>query len=70
MIEGGKSIAGQMEKNGDLIVNGAKLLSLLRRYEPLRDSLSSARGLMRILRSIVEPLVLAMLNSRNHVYSI
>jgi hypothetical protein len=52
-----------------VITNGAerpeKALCLLRRLEPPHGSLTLTRGLVRILRSIVEPLVPSMLSSRH-----
>lgn len=67
MVEGGKSIAGKMEKIGDLIVYRRKFPRLPWRFEPLHDSLSSSRRLMRILRSIVQPLVQVMFDTKAHV---
>ena len=67
MIGGRNSIAGKMEKIGDLIVYRQKFLHLPWRFEPLHDPLSSPRRLMRILRSIVQPLVLAMFDTKAHV---
>ena len=54
MIGCGSSIAGEVEKISDLIVNGQKLLDLSRRFEPFHDPLSSPRRLMGIFRPIVQ----------------
>src|SRR5215469_2670367 len=47
----------------DLIVGGEEPLRLAGRFELLHLPLSSARRLVRVFRSVVEPLVLAMLNA-------
>src|SRR5215469_5850646 len=47
----------------DLIVGGEEPLRLAGRFELLHLPLSSARRLVRVYRSVVEPLVLAMLNA-------
>jgi hypothetical protein len=50
-----------------LIVYRQKFQHLPWRCEPLHVSLSSSRRLVRILRSIVQPLVLAMFDTKAHV---
>ncbi len=49
---------------GDGAVRGEKPLGMARRLQPLHPSLPLARGLMRVLRMVVEVAVLAMLHSR------
>ena len=56
-------IAAQMEEIVDLIVGGEQPLRLAGRFELLHLSLSSARRLMRVFRSVVEPFVLAMFDA-------
>src|SRR3954454_632288 len=46
-----------------LVVGGEETLCLPRRFEALHLSLASARGLMRVLRPVVETLVLPVLNA-------
>ena len=59
--------SGNMEKIGDLIVYRQEFLDLPWRFVPLHDPLSSPRRLMRILRPIVQPFVLAVLQVQAHV---
>jgi hypothetical protein len=56
-------IATEMEQVVDLIVGGEEPLRLAGRFELLHLPLSAARRLVRVFRSVVEPLVLAMLNA-------
>jgi len=56
-----------MEKIGELIVYRQEFLDLPWRFEPLHDPLSSPRRLMRILRPIVQPFVLAVFHVQAHV---
>ena len=56
-----------MEKISDLIVYRQEFLDLPWRFEPLHDPLSSPRRLMRILRPIVQPFVLAVFHVQAHV---
>jgi len=56
-------IAAEMEEVVDLIVGGEEPLRLAGRFELLHLPLSAARRLVRVFRSVVEPLVLAMLNA-------
>jgi hypothetical protein len=58
-------IAAEMEKVVDLIVGWEKTLRLAGRFELLHLPLAAARWLVRILRSVVQPLVLAMLDARH-----
>lgn len=53
----------------DLIVNRQEPLDLSRRFESLHDLLASPRRLMGILGSIVQPLMLAMLDTQAHVFA-
>src|SRR6516165_150 len=52
-----------MEEVVDLIVGGEEPLRLAGRFELLHLPLSSARRLVRVFRSVVQPLMLAMLNA-------
>jgi hypothetical protein len=61
-LGGGVVVGAAGENVGDLIVYGQKPLHLSRRLEPLHDPLSSSGRLMGILRSVVEALVLAVLD--------
>ena len=62
-LRGSDMIAAEMEEVVDLIVGGEKALRLAGRFELLHLPLSSARRLVRVLRSVVQPLVLAMLKA-------
>src|SRR3954470_12243773 len=64
-FRGGVLVGAAGEDVGDLIVGGEKPLHLPRRLEALHDPLSSSRWLMRILRPVVEALVLAVLDARH-----
>ena len=46
-------------------MGGQKPLYLPRRIQPLHDPLSSPRRLVRILRSVIEAFVLAVLDARH-----
>ena len=63
MLGSSDVIAAEMEEVVDLIVGGEEPLRLAGRFELLHLPLSSARRLVRVFRSVVEPLVLAMLNA-------
>ena len=63
MLCGSDVIAAEVEEVIDLIVGREQALRLTGRFELLHLPLSSACRLVRILRSIVEALVLAMLNA-------
>ena len=52
-----------MEKIIDLIVGGEEALRLAGLFEALHLPLASARGLMRVLRPVIETLVLPVLNA-------
>ena len=69
MRGGGKSVAREVEEIGDLIVNGKEPLNLSRRFEPLHDPLASPCRQMGVLRTIVQSLVLAVLNFQTHVFA-
>jgi hypothetical protein len=62
-LRGGLLVGAAGENVGDLIMDGKKPLHLPRRLEPLHDSLSSSRRLVRILRPIVEAFMLAVLDA-------
>ena len=55
-------IAAEMEEVVDLIASREESLRLAGRFELLHLPLSSARRLVRVFRSVVQPLLLAMLN--------
>jgi len=63
VLDGSAMIAAEMEEVVDLIVGGEEPLRLAGRFELLHLALSSARRLMRVFRSVVQPLVLAMLDA-------
>ena len=63
MLGGSDMIAAEMEEVVDLIVGGEEPLRLASRFELPHLPLSAARRLLRVFRSVVEPLVLAMLNA-------
>src|SRR5215813_4168750 len=65
VLAGSNMIATDMKKVVDLIVRRQEALRLAGRFELLHLSLSSARRLVRILRSVVQSLVLAMLNAKH-----
>ena len=56
-----------MEEVGDRIMDRDEALQLPRRFEPLHDPLSPPRWLMGIFGSIIESLMLAMLELHAHV---
>ena len=56
-------IAAEMEEVVDLIVGGEEPLRLTGRFELLHLPLSAAGRLVRILRAVVQSLVLAMLDA-------
>src|SRR5215468_9827334 len=56
-------VAAEMEEVVDLIVGGEEPLCLAGRFELLHLPLSTARRLMRVFRSVVHALVLAMLDA-------
>ena len=60
---GSDVIGAEVEQVVDLIVCGQKALRLAGRFELLHLPLSSACRLVRILGSVVQSLVLAMLNA-------
>ena len=63
---GGGILAGAAgEDVGNLIVDGKEPLHLPWRPEAFHDPLPSPRGLMRILCSVVQALVLAVLDARH-----
>jgi len=62
-VGGGVLVWPAGENIGNLIMDGKKPLHLPRRLEPLNDPLSSSRWLVRILRPIIEALVLPMLDA-------
>jgi len=59
----GHAVAGQEEKVVDLVVGGEEALSVSSRLEPLHLPFSSPCWLVGVFRSIVEPLVLAVLDA-------
>src|ERR1700741_1415649 len=63
VLDGSAMIAAEMEEVVDLIVGGEEPLRLAGRFELLHLALSSARRLMRVFRSVVQPLVLALLDA-------
>ena len=63
----GPSAYSGVEEIGDLIVDGQEHLYLSRRFEPSHNPLTSPCRQMRILSSIVEPLMLPMLNVQAHI---
>src|SRR5689334_2860084 len=58
-------VAGHEEEVVDLVVGGREALSVPGRLEPLHLPFSSSGRLVRVLCPVVEPLVLAVLNSRH-----
>jgi hypothetical protein len=62
---GGADIDGTVKEICDLIMNRKEARRLPGRLEAHHDTLSPARWLVRILRPIVEPLVLTVFDSRH-----
>ena len=62
VLGGTDMIAAEMEEVIDLIVGREEPLRLAGGFELLHLPLSSARRLVRVFCSVVQPLVLAMLN--------
>jgi hypothetical protein len=65
VLRSSDAIAAEPEEVSDLIMGREETLRLTGRFELLHLPLSAARWLVRILRSVVQPLVLAMLNARH-----
>src|SRR4051794_30918869 len=65
ILVGGDVVAAEMKGVVDLVVGGEETLCLSRRLEALHLSFSPSRRLMRVLGSIVQALVLSMLNARH-----
>src|SRR5215831_2627540 len=63
VLGGSDVIATEVEEVIDLVVGGEEALRLTGRFELLHLPLSSARRLVRVFRSIVQSLVLAMLDA-------
>jgi hypothetical protein len=63
VLGGSEVTAAEMEQVVDLIVGCEEALGLTGRFELLHLPLSSARRLVRILGSVVQSLVLPMLNA-------
>src|SRR5215471_13092863 len=63
VLGGSGMIAREIKQVVDLIVRRQEALRLAGRFELLHLPLSSARRLVRILRSVVQSLVLAMLDA-------
>ena len=63
-LRGGVLTGTAGENVGDLIMDGKKPLHLPWRLEPLHDPLSSSGRLMGIFRTVVQALVLAVLDAR------
>ena len=57
-----------LKQVGDLIMNGYEWLQLACRFETSHDLLPHTRGLVRILRAIVESLMLAVLKFQSHIF--
>ena len=57
-----------LKQVGDVIMNGDELLLLACRFETSHDLLPHTRGLVRILRAIVESLLLAVLKVQSHIF--
>ena len=67
MLGGSEVTAAEMERVVDLIMGCEEALGLTGRFELLHLPLSSARRLVRILGSVVQSLVLPMLNAGHDV---
>ena len=63
MLGGSDVIATEVEEVIDLVVGGEEALRLTGRFELLHLPLSAARRLVRVFRSVVQSLVLAMLDA-------
>ena len=63
----GPSACSGVEEIGDLIVDGQEHLYLSRRFDPSHNPLTSPSRQMLILSSIVETLLLPMLNVQAHI---
>ena len=59
-------MAAEQEEVVDPVMGGEEALCLARRLEPLHLPFSSSRRLMRVLRPVIEPLVLPVLDRRHH----
>ena len=57
-----------LKQVGDLIMNGYEWLQLACRFETSHDLLPHTRGLVRILRAIVESLMSAVLKFQSHIF--
>jgi len=64
---GAEAVAARAAVAGDGAVGGEEALGVARMLEAAHPPLPLARGLVRMLRPVVEPLVLPMLDAREHL---
>ena len=67
IVAGGDVVPAKMKEVVDPVVGGKEALRLAGRLEPLHPSFSSSCRLMRVLSTVVQPLVLAVLDGRHHL---
>jgi hypothetical protein len=65
---GGEAVAGEVKEVGDRVVDGQEALNLAGRFEAFHLPLSSAGRLMRVLSSVVQPFMLAMLGDKLQIF--
>src|SRR3712207_4194600 len=63
VLVGGDVVAAEVEEIVDLVVGGEEALRLPRRLEPLHLPFSSSRRLVRVFGSVVQALVLPVLDT-------
>src|SRR5690349_17143527 len=67
ILDGGDVVATEVEGVADQVVGGEEALRPPRRLEPFHLPFSLSRRLMRILGTVVQPLVLPVLDAGHHL---
>ncbi len=63
----GQAVAARAEVRGNWAIRGAEALGVARVFAAAHPPLALPRGLVRMLRPVVQPLVLPMLDARQHL---
>ena len=66
-LDGGHLVTAEVEEGVDPVMDGQEALRLAGRLEPLHLPLSPSRRLVRVLRPVVQPLVLPVLDRGHHL---
>jgi hypothetical protein len=67
ILRGGHPVTAEVKEVADPIMGGEEALRLAGRLEPLHLTLSPSRRLVRVLRPVVQPLVLSVLDRGHHL---